>query len=239
MGRTAGWYQDPLDPTRERRWDGTGWSDDARPAQTPPVPAEPLSPGLLTVAAPRPETAVPGPPVATAGERAWRGSPGPDAEGVGDAGEDAPPPPRTRGSRPPAIAWVGALGAVAAVVLLGGRLLAPGDDDGAVVSAGMTVLDEATATGAVGPNERAEIALEVTESGQVTLDLLGLDGLDPILRLSRDGDVLVVNDDGPSGLDSQVSEALDPGTYLVEAAGLGGQAGRFELRVAGPARLAP
>jgi len=29
--RQAGWYADPLDPTRLRRFDGTSWSDDVRP----------------------------------------------------------------------------------------------------------------------------------------------------------------------------------------------------------------
>lgn len=34
----AGWYQDPDDPSRERRWDGNEWSDDRRPGGTPPPP---------------------------------------------------------------------------------------------------------------------------------------------------------------------------------------------------------
>ncbi|WP_374009882.1 DUF2510 domain-containing protein [Leifsonia sp. LS-T14] len=38
----AGWYSDPQDPTRERWWDGTGWSEHQRDrAIAPPAPAGP------------------------------------------------------------------------------------------------------------------------------------------------------------------------------------------------------
>ena len=37
-----GWYEDPSDGTRARRWDGDGWTD-----QTMPMPTRPTLPGLI------------------------------------------------------------------------------------------------------------------------------------------------------------------------------------------------
>lgn len=38
----AGWYEDPEDPSRQRYWSGTEWTDDRR--LPPPVPAVPAPP---------------------------------------------------------------------------------------------------------------------------------------------------------------------------------------------------
>ncbi|GAA1570221.1 hypothetical protein GCM10009804_28360 [Kribbella hippodromi] len=36
MSSPAGWYDDPEDQTQQRYWDGTSWTDQRRPQQTPP-----------------------------------------------------------------------------------------------------------------------------------------------------------------------------------------------------------
>ena len=41
----GGWYPDPLDPTRERYWDGWQWSRTTRELEHPPLPPAPGLPG--------------------------------------------------------------------------------------------------------------------------------------------------------------------------------------------------
>ncbi len=59
----AGWYDDPDDATQLRYWDGSGWTDERMPRETPPPPppfdpgvwgasADAPAAGLLTAAAP-------------------------------------------------------------------------------------------------------------------------------------------------------------------------------------------
>ncbi len=41
----AGWYDDPEDATQLRYWDGSRWTDERRPRETPPPPP-PFDPGV-------------------------------------------------------------------------------------------------------------------------------------------------------------------------------------------------
>jgi hypothetical protein len=57
----AGWYPDPLDPTRRRAWDGAHWdarvSTDARPTVAPAAAAISWTPGLAATPSPTPAPA--------------------------------------------------------------------------------------------------------------------------------------------------------------------------------------
>jgi hypothetical protein len=45
----AGWYPDPSDPSRQRYFDGTAWTENyANVGAAPPLPAQPANPGMST-----------------------------------------------------------------------------------------------------------------------------------------------------------------------------------------------
>ncbi|WP_258067916.1 DUF2510 domain-containing protein [Rathayibacter sp. AY1B5] len=69
-GPRAGWYPDPAGSSRQRWWDGSGWTESLRdaPAATPTAPAE--SGSALAAATPVPPTA-PTPPAAPAERPAY------------------------------------------------------------------------------------------------------------------------------------------------------------------------
>ena len=129
---------------------------------------------------------------------------------------------------------------VAAAAGFGTRLLSGSgspDQDGVVTIDG----DGMSASGRVPRDTNVGLHLRVTEPGQVTIDVLGRLGFDPILRLSLQGEGLEINDDwggevgafdgGLQPLDSRIVRHLEPDTYLVEVAGLSGQPGSFDVRV--------
>ena len=46
----AGWYRDAVDPSLERWWDGTAWSEHTRPPAEPATPTAPAAPTGLSLA---------------------------------------------------------------------------------------------------------------------------------------------------------------------------------------------
>ncbi len=97
------------------------------------------------------------------------------------------------------------------------------------------------AGGDIGPGMgRRLLSLDLAEGGRQDLDLnvaaateLQIDAssgaLDTVIRLARDGSILTENDDGPSGTDSQLAVALEPGIYCLSVTSYDGAAGPVTL----------
>ena len=89
----GGWYADPVDPARERYWDGWQWSRNTRPRETPP-PAPGAGPptGYAPPSYPPPTGYAPPSPAGQPGQPPGAGYPGPTPAGYGPpAGYPAAP----------------------------------------------------------------------------------------------------------------------------------------------------
>src|SRR4028118_1050230 len=82
----GGWYADPVDPARERYWDGWQWSRNTRPSESqPPAAARgasargaaPSAAGDACQAARNPGPGEPRPPAAAGGRPTGYAPPGP------------------------------------------------------------------------------------------------------------------------------------------------------------------
>lgn len=75
----------------------------------------------------------------------------------------------------------------------------------------------------VGDRDWVRMDVDETTVFQIDLEGTGTDPLsDPYLRVfDGDGNLVAANDDGPSGLDSQVLAVLDAGTYYLDAGSFG------------------
>ncbi len=69
----GGWYPDPVDPARERYWDGWQWSRNTREAEQPPVP--PASPGMAPTPLPPVPPGGPQPGQPYPGQQQYPGQP--------------------------------------------------------------------------------------------------------------------------------------------------------------------
>jgi hypothetical protein len=81
------------------------------------------------------------------------------------------------------------------------------------------------------PGHTIRYPLNITYPRTVTIYVAG-HGLDPTVRLyDAYGRQLGFNDDGGTGLDSQLVLTLSPGSYIVEVAGYGSSTGPFTVSV--------
>lgn len=99
-------------------------------------------------------------------------------------------------------------------------------------SSGQVVGVGGTANGhVVGPGHRVRYPLTITYPRTVSIYVDG-HGLDPTVTLyNAAGGRLGFNDDGGSGLDSQLVQPLAPGNYIIEVSGYGSSSGPFTIRV--------
>lgn len=90
----------------------------------------------------------------------------------------------------------------------------------------------ANASGVISyPGQRVRYPLNITYPRTVSIYIDG-HGLDPTVSLYDSfGSRLGFNDDGGSGLDSQLSRSLPPGAYVIEVAGYSSSTGPFTLTV--------
>jgi len=88
----------------------------------------------------------------------------------------------------------------------------------------------AQATGTISyPGETVQYPLTVDYTRTISIYVQGY-GLDPTVRVFDSyGNQMGYNDDGGSGLDSQLALTLVPGSYVVEVAGFGGSTGGFSV----------
>ncbi len=83
----------------------------------------------------------------------------------------------------------------------------------------------------VGPGHRIRYPLNIAYPRTVTIYVDG-HGLDPTVTLyNAGGGRMGYNDDGGSGLDSQLIVPLSPGSYIIEVAGYSSSTGPFSVTV--------
>lgn len=81
------------------------------------------------------------------------------------------------------------------------------------------------------PGETVRYPLNIQYPQTVNIYVAG-HGLDPTLTVYDPyGNQIGFNDDGGSGLDSQLVLTLNPGTYILEVSGFGGSTGGFTITV--------
>lgn len=83
----------------------------------------------------------------------------------------------------------------------------------------------------VGPGHRIRYPLSISYPRTVSIYVDG-HGLDPtVTLLNAAGGRIGYNDDGGSGLDSQLVVPLAPGSYIIEVAGYGSSTGPYTITV--------
>lgn len=72
----------------------------------------------------------------------------------------------------------------------------------------------------------------IARAGSYLIEMSSDDGVDSLLRLSRDGEEIAADDDSGGGLDARIEEQLEAGDYAVEASSaVGGEGGRYRIGV--------
>ena len=72
----------------------------------------------------------------------------------------------------------------------------------------------------------------IARAGSYLLEMSSDDGVDSLLRLSRDGEEIAADDDSGGGLDARIETQLDAGDYTLEASSaVGGEGGRYRIGV--------
>ena len=101
----------------------------------------------------------------------------------------------------------------------------------AVIS-GSPINSGAAANGVISyPRQRVRYPINITYPRVVNIYVDG-HGLDPTVAIyNAYGQRMAFNDDGGSGLDSQLSTTLTPGSYIIEVAGYSTSTGPFTLNV--------
>ena len=102
----------------------------------------------------------------------------------------------------------------------------------ATVSAAPLAVGGAVANGAITyPGQRVRYPLTITYPRTLNIYVNG-HGLDPTVALyDAYGNQIAFNDDGGSGLDSQLVRTVAPGNYVVEVAGYSSSTGSFTVTV--------
>ena len=95
---------------------------------------------------------------------------------------------------------------------------APADVGGGALTVGRPV----TATLLPAVTDRWTVAIRSAGSYAITMDA---EGLDSHLRLTREGREVASDDDGGGALNARIVHRLDPGSYVVEASSIDGDAG--------------